>query len=74
VVHRSPALWIQIGVAGESTMNTLLVLLALWIGTMAGFFVFALMAMARDSERDHSHVFARTMRKAARARARGAVT
>jgi hypothetical protein len=49
-------------------MNMLWVLLALWIGTMAGFFVFALMAMAHDSERDDSRVFMRSERKPAHAR------
>ena len=49
-------------------MTMLWVLLALWIGTMAGFFAFALMAMARDSEREESHVFAPSMRNPARQR------
>lgn len=31
-------------------MNALWLLLALWIGFFAGFFVFALLAMARDRE------------------------
>lgn len=50
-------------------MNTVWILLALWIGTMSGFFLFALMAMARESERGDSDVFARSMRNPARARA-----
>ena len=56
------------GVDGESTMNTLLVLVALWIGTMAGFLVFALMAMARDREPETTDMFARGMRRPAPAR------
>jgi hypothetical protein len=37
-------------------MNTLWILLALWIGAMAGFFAFALMAMARGNERDDGYL------------------
>lgn len=51
-------------------MNTLWLLLGLWIGTMAGFFVFALMAVARNSEHHEPRVFAPVGRSAARARVR----
>ena len=40
-------------------MTALWLLLALWIGTFAGFFVFALMAMARDSSQDEHFAFTR---------------
>jgi len=50
-------------------MTTVWILVALWIGTMAGFFLFALMAMARDSERDDGPIFTRTVRKPAHSRA-----
>jgi hypothetical protein len=40
-------------------MTTVWILVALWIGTMAGFMLFALMAMARDSEHKDSEMFAR---------------
>jgi hypothetical protein len=55
-------------------MNTLWVLLALWMGTMAGFLLFALMAMARDGERSEREAFAHDMRRVARARVRATMT
>jgi hypothetical protein len=42
-------------------MNALWILLALWIGTIVGFFGFALMAMARDSELNEANMFAPSM-------------
>ena len=56
----------------ESTMSTLWVLLALWIGTMAGFLLFGVMAMAQDSERGERKAFAHMLRTPARVR--GAAT
>ena len=70
MVDRLSALRRRIGDAGESTMNTLWLLLALWIGAMMGFLAFALMAMARDSDRVESRMLARSMRTPARQRAR----
>jgi hypothetical protein len=53
-------------------MNTLWVVLALWIGAMAGFLLFGLMAMARDSERHESRVLVPARRNATRTRSRTA--
>ena len=49
-------------------MITFWVLLALWIGAMAGFLTFALMAMARDNERHEARAFPHGMRSPARLR------
>ena len=38
-------------------MTTLWMLIALWIGAMMGFFLFALMAMARNGETHESRAF-----------------
>ena len=54
-------------------MNTLWIVLALWIGTMAGFFAFALMAMARGNERDDAYFVPQTVRDLSAVRARRAV-
>lgn len=40
-------------------MDGLWILLAFWIGTCAGFLIFALMAMARDGDRHQSVARAR---------------
>ena len=50
-------------------MTSVWILIALWVGTMAGFLLFALMAMARESERDDSRMLAQPMRKPAHSRA-----
>ena len=53
-------------------MNTLWVVVALWIGVMAGFLLVALMAMARDSERHESRMLVPIRRNASRTRSRTA--
>jgi len=55
-------------------MNMLWFLLAFWLGTMAGFFAFALLAMARDAGDTRAHTLASSMRRPARHRALRAAT
>jgi hypothetical protein len=50
-------------------MNTLWFLLAFWLGTMTGFFAFALMAMARDADETRPHTLTSNTRAPARHRA-----